>query len=165
MYVRNETSVEWGDTARGVTVRDAEVASGPRGRGSRKPDERSCKEVDMFLHLPIAMMGMLSPVAVSDTVPSFSIASECRFEGQSPEVFDRCSKDEADARQRLEGEWGQFAATDKNTCIVESTIGGFASYVDLLTCLEMSNDVRKADSKSRDPVPNEESQTTGQGRP
>jgi hypothetical protein len=27
----------------------------------------------MFLHLPIAMLGLLSPVAVADTVPSFSI--------------------------------------------------------------------------------------------
>jgi hypothetical protein len=119
----------------------------------------------MFLHLPIAMMGMLSPVAVSDTVPSFSIVSECRFEGDSPEVFDRCSKDEADARQRLEGEWAQFSPADKSTCIVESTIGGFASYVDLLTCLEMSNEVRKEDNKSRGSAANEGSRTVGQGRP
>jgi hypothetical protein len=115
----------------------------------------------MFLHLPIVMMGMLSPVAVSDTVPSFSIERECRFEGESTEVVDRCSKDETDARQKLEGEWAQFAPADKSTCIVESTIGGFASYVDLLTCLEMSNDVRKEDNKSRGP----DSQTVGQGRP
>ena len=119
----------------------------------------------MFLHLPIALMGMLAPVAVADTVPSFSITSECRFEGETSEVVDRCSKDETDARQKLEGEWSQFAPADKNTCIVELTIGGFASYVDLLTCLEMSNDVRKEDGKSRGPVPNEGSQTVGQGRP
>ena len=119
----------------------------------------------MFLHLPIVMMGMLSPVAVADTVPSFSIAKECRFEGQSTEVVDRCSKDETDARQRLEGEWAQFAPEDKNTCIVESTVGGFASYVDLLTCLEMSNDVRKEAGKSGGSGANEGSQTVGQGRP
>ena len=96
----------------------------------------------MFLHLPIAMMAMLSPIAVSDTVPSFSIVRECRFEGESTVAFDRCSKDETEARQRLEAEWAQFVAADKSTCIVELTIGGFASYVDLLTCLEMSNEVR-----------------------
>jgi hypothetical protein len=132
---------------------------------SGKPDEFSCKEVEMFLHLPIAMMGMLSPVAVSDTVPSFSIARECRFEGQTSDVFDRCSKDEADARQRLEGEWAKFAPEDKSTCITESTVGGFASYVDLLTCLEMSDEVRKAENKSPGSVGNEGSQTVGQGRP
>lgn len=118
----------------------------------------------MFLHLPIVMMGMLSPIAVADTVPSFSIERECRFEGESTDVVDRCSKDEADARQRLEGEWAQFAATDKNTCIAESTVGGFASYVDLLTCLEMSNDVRKEEANKSGPAKNGESQTMGQGR-
>jgi hypothetical protein len=118
----------------------------------------------MFLHLPIAMMGMLSPVAVSDTVPSFSIEKECHFEGESREVVDRCSKDETEARQRLEGEWGQFATADKHTCIVESTVGGFASYVDLLTCLEMSNDVRKEAGKSPGSPMNESSPTVGQGQ-
>jgi hypothetical protein len=118
----------------------------------------------MFLHLPIAMMGMLSPIAVSDTVPSFSIVRECRFESESTEAFDRCSKDETDARQRLEGEWAQFVAADKSTCIVESTIGGFASYVDLLTCLEMSNEVRNEGNKSGGPAANEAPQSTGQGR-
>ena len=119
----------------------------------------------MFLHLPIALMGMLAPIAVADTVPSFSISSECRFEGETSEVVDRCSKDETDARQKLEGEWSQFAPADKSTCIVKSTIGGFASYVDLLTCLEMSNDVRKEDGKSGGPGMNEESRTVGHGRP
>jgi hypothetical protein len=119
----------------------------------------------MFLHLPIALMGMLSPIAVSDTMPSFSIVRECRFESESTEAFDRCSKDETDARQRLEGEWAQFNAADKSTCIVESTIGGFASYVDLQTCLEMSNEVRNEGNKSRDPLANEKSQSIGQARP
>lgn len=32
MYVRNETSVEWSDAARGVNVGHAEVARGPRGQ-------------------------------------------------------------------------------------------------------------------------------------
>ena len=118
----------------------------------------------MFLHLPIALMGMLSPVAVADTVPSFSIASECRFEGETSEVVDRCAKDETDARQKLEGEWAQFVPADKNTCIAEATVGGFASYVDLLTCLEMSNDVRKEDDQSRGSAMSEESQTVGQAR-
>jgi len=139
------------------------LVAGEVGRSS-KPDEFSCKEVEMFLHLPIAMMGMLWPVAVADTVPSFSIASECRFEGETTEVVDRCSKDETDARQKLEGEWSQFAPADKNTCIVEATVGGFASYVDLLTCLEMSNDVRKEDGRSRGSDANGQSQTVGQGR-
>ncbi|MGZ3362712.1 MAG: hypothetical protein ACXU84_25595, partial [Xanthobacteraceae bacterium] len=57
------------------------------------------------------------------------------------------------------------APADKSTCIAESTVGGFASYVDLLTCLEMSNDVRKEDNQARGSATNDESQTVGQARP
>ena len=41
------------------------------------------KEADMLLHLPIAILATVSPVAVSDTVPKFDIVRECRFEGGS----------------------------------------------------------------------------------
>jgi hypothetical protein len=42
----------------------------------------------MLLHLPIAIMATLSPVAVSDTVPKFEIASACRFASGSTVEFD-----------------------------------------------------------------------------
>lgn len=96
----------------------------------------------MFFPVSIAMMAMLSPIVVSDTLPAFNIVRECRFEGESTEGFDRCSKDETDARRKLQGEWAQFVGADKSSCTVETTVGGFASYVELLTCLEMANDFR-----------------------
>jgi hypothetical protein len=39
------------------------------------------KEVNMLLHLPIAILATLSPIAVSDTVPKFDTVRECRIEG------------------------------------------------------------------------------------
>jgi hypothetical protein len=51
----------------------------------------------MLLHLPIAIMVTLSPIAVSDSVPQFDIVRECRLEGGSTATFDRCSQDEAAA--------------------------------------------------------------------
>ena len=63
---------------------------GHRGQSNRK-------EADMLLHLPIAIMATLSPVAVSDSVPQFDIVKECRVEGGSSAVFDHCSQDEATA--------------------------------------------------------------------
>jgi hypothetical protein len=35
----------------------------------------------MLLHLPIAILATLSPIAVSDTVPKFDTVRECRIEG------------------------------------------------------------------------------------
>jgi hypothetical protein len=96
----------------------------------------------MLLHLPIVMLATLSPIAISDTLPKFDIVKECRFESESSATFDRCSRDEAEALQKLEVEWPQFVGTDRSACFTEATIGGSASYVELLICLEMARDVR-----------------------
>ena len=95
----------------------------------------------MLLHLPIAILATLSPVAVSDTVPKFDIVRECRFEGGSTTEIDRCSDDENTALRQLERAWTRFAGADKKNCLAAATIGGLASYVELLTCLETARDV------------------------
>ena len=104
----------------------------------------------MLLHLPIAILTMLSPITVSDTVPKFDVAKECRFEGGETTVFDRCSRDETAALEKLQAEWPQFAEADRSACFTEATSAGFASYVDLVICLEMARDVRNAEPNSRD---------------
>jgi hypothetical protein len=103
----------------------------------------------MFVHLPIVIMAMLSPVAVSDTVPKFDIVSECRFEGGSIVELDRCS--EGAALRELQRACAQFARADKRNCIASAAIGGFASYVELLTCLEMARDAKNGDSNPSAP--------------
>jgi hypothetical protein len=110
------------------------------------------EEVEMLFHLPIVMLASFSPIAISDTVPKLNIAKECRFEGGTTAVFDRCSKDEADAFQQLQTEWPQFAEADRRACFTEATVGGLASYVDLQICLEMARDVRNQKPDARDPL-------------
>ena len=102
----------------------------------------------MFLHLPIVILTTLSPIAISDTVPKFDIARECHLESESSAVYERCSQDEADARQKLETEWPEFIRSNRNSCLVETTIGDSASYVELLICLEMARDVDKEDANA-----------------
>ncbi len=104
----------------------------------------------MLLHLSIAMLASLSPIAVSDAVPRFDIAKECRSEGGSTVAFDRCSHDETEALQQLQAEWPQFADADRSACFGEATIAGMTSYVDLLICLEMARDVRNMTPNPRD---------------
>jgi hypothetical protein len=105
----------------------------------------------MLLHLPIAILATLTPVAVSDTVPKFDIVRECRLEGGSTVEFDRCSQDEAEALEQLTSNWAQFTGVDKSSCLSVATVGGFASYVELLTCLEMAREANNTDKSPRDP--------------
>jgi hypothetical protein len=118
----------------------------------------------MLLHLPIAILATLSPIPVSSTVPSFDMARECRFEAGSTVDFDCCSRDEVGALRQLQQEWTQFAGAYKKTCVGETTIGGFASYVELLTCLEIARDVVSANTNPRNPPANSGSRSTQPGR-
>jgi hypothetical protein len=105
----------------------------------------------MLLHLPIVILATLSTIAVSDTLPKFDTVRECGFEGGSTADIDRCSRDEATALGQLQQAWTKFAGADKKTCVDETTLGGFASYVELLTCLEMARDVVSANNNPPEP--------------
>jgi hypothetical protein len=114
----------------------------------------------MFLHLPVVILTTLSPIAISDTVPKFDIAKECHFESESSAVYERCAQDETDARRKLETEWPEFIGAHRSSCLVETTIGDSASYVELLICLEMARDVDKEDANAREPVKAESAPST-----
>jgi hypothetical protein len=122
------------------------------------------KEVDMLLHLPIVILATLLPVAVSNTVPKFDVVRECHYEGGSTADIDRCSRDEAAAFEQLKNEWAQFVGTDKSTCTKEATTSDLASYVELLTCLEMERDVVSANNNPQDPRTKSGSGPTRPGR-
>jgi hypothetical protein len=51
--------------------------------------------------------------------------------------------EEERARARLANEWGQFAPAVQNECTRLSSMKGFQSYVELLTCLHMTQDAKK----------------------
>ena len=47
--------------------------------------------------------------------------------------------------------WVSFVEVDKRGCMTTATTGGVASYVELLTCLEMSGRVKNGDGNPRGP--------------
>ena len=119
----------------------------------------------MLLHLPIAILATLSPIAVSATPPKFDVVRECRHEGGAAADVDRCSRDEGAALAQLKNEWARFIVTDKSTCTKEATTTDFESYVELLTCLEMASEVGKEDRNPRDAGPGTKSLALQLARP
>jgi hypothetical protein len=103
-----------------------------------------CRENEMLLHLPIAILASLPLTPVADTVPKFDIVRGCEAEGDTQALRKKCADDEAEARDQLPPEWAQFDARDKATCLSEANIDSTPSYVELLTCLEMARDVKKS---------------------
>ena len=79
--------------------------------------------------------------AAADQIPAFDIVRNCGAEVAAAgiEKVAGCTKDETDAKNDLDKRWPRFGASDKQACVGESGIGGAQSYVELLTCLEMSS--------------------------
>jgi Collagen triple helix repeat (20 copies) len=81
-----------------------------------------------------------TPIAAHD-LPRLDISATCRAD-QNKATIDNCMADENRARERLEKEWGQFRPADRTQCTQISSMKGFQSYVELITCLEMARDAR-----------------------
>jgi hypothetical protein len=86
-------------------------------------------------------------MCLSLTSIRYAAASPSRPKIQGKEAgqdlaYSACVKSEQAMRQKLSKEWGTFAPAEKSHCI-GSEKGGYASYTDLITCLEMARDARK----------------------
>ena len=69
--------------------------------------------------------------------------------------MEACTRDELTARDQISKQWAQFSQTDKTRCIRLATLGSEPSYVELLTCLEMSRDARKLPEHNENRVDNQ----------
>ena len=127
--------------------------------------ETARKKVNMLLHLPIAILAALSPIAVSDTVPKFDSVRECNLEGGPSADVTRCSRDEAAALRQLQEGWAQYTGADRKDCTAEATIGDFASYVELLSCLEMARDAESTNNNPQSARAKSELQVMPLGSP
>jgi hypothetical protein len=91
--------------------------------------------------LPMILAGSYM-VLVADKIPELNINPSCRAAAGAAVSINRnednCKHDEQDARAKLEEEWSGFTPTQQQQCVRLSSLGGSPSYVELLTCLELS---------------------------
>ena len=76
----------------------------------------------------------------ANKLPAFDIARNCKEETSGSGIGgpESCARDETQAKNELAKRWSSFSASQKKECVGEGSIGGEESYVELLTCLEMS---------------------------
>jgi hypothetical protein len=90
--------------------------------------------------------------AQAGSVPNLNVRPVCRGIAQqavtpgergNPDLgYGRCIRSEMAMRRKLIRRWARYTPDEKANCIKSET-GGFASYTDLATCLEMARDARK----------------------
>ena len=83
--------------------------------------------------------------AAESQVPRLDVTPTCRPLDKTDMILDekRCRQIENDARDQLVRQWADFPAADRTLCTQTATMGGTASYVHLITCLELKRDVAK----------------------
>jgi hypothetical protein len=95
---------------------------------------------------PVMMVGGHLLIAVADKVPDLNFEPICReAAGENLGLKDDsaiCIGDERAARDALAKRWSEFESADRARCIRLSTTNRTASYVEVLTCLEMDRDAK-----------------------
>jgi hypothetical protein len=86
--------------------------------------------------------------------PVLQVGPSCEAAGRGAVVLGRnkeaCMADENQALNTLKQNWSKYVASDKTLCIGMESTGGPASYVELLSCIEVNRDAR--DIQSADPL-------------
>ena len=104
------------------------------------------------------MLGASLAVTVSEAVPKFDVEASCRAAARANEAIGladsestkNCIRDEEEARSELVQKWASFSAADRTRCVGETMAGGDSpSYVDILTCLQLTQDVEAQNALPR----------------
>jgi hypothetical protein len=99
--------------------------------------------------VPVSLMALGATLVMfaADRVPTFDVKASCSSVAklglsvsQSP---DACIKDEEEARAQLKEKWDSYPVADRNRCVATTEIGGTPSYVEIITCLQIAQDVKK----------------------
>jgi hypothetical protein len=78
--------------------------------------------------------------------PTLQVGASCEAAASGSVVAgrnkDSCLADENTARDTLKQNWPKYLAADRSDCVTLENSGGPASYVELLSCLEVMRDAR-----------------------
>jgi hypothetical protein len=91
------------------------------------------------------LLGCLASPAWADAVPDLDVEKTC----QSAQVantsisdqanYDGCLRSEREAKKEAERHWGNYTPAAKRQCQDQFKAGGFPSYVEMVTCLELAS--------------------------
>lgn len=94
--------------------------------------------------LVAAVMFAATAVAQAAEVPTLDVSKTCKpIAADVPIDEERCYHAEREAHDQLAKSWNEHTASDRSMCTASATMGGTASYVGLLTCLEMKREVAR----------------------
>src|SRR5262245_21273612 len=86
-------------------------------------------------------------ILAADAVPKFNVEQTCRRAGEVSVSLGRsagdCKRDEEDAHSKLQQDWAQYTPAQRTGCVRFTSLGSPPSYVELLTCLEITKQAKE----------------------
>lgn len=83
-------------------------------------------------------------LSVADELPSFNVEASCKavegFGLAIEHTLESCVQDENAAKTELGKNWATYPPAERSRCVADTMVGD-PSYVDVLTCLQMAQDV------------------------
>jgi hypothetical protein len=97
-------------------------------------------------YVVVLMLGLPAAIALADSPPKLNVAPSCDAAARGAISAGRdkeaCLVDERTAEDDLAQNWSKYNAADKTQCVGNVKTGGPASYVELLSCLEIMRDAK-----------------------
>ncbi|GJD79844.1 hypothetical protein [Methylobacterium gregans] len=95
----------------------------------------------------LALLGCLTGAARADAVPNLDIEKTCKSAGRvdigssatEEESRNGCLRSEREARKEAERRWSNYTPAAKKQCQSQFQAGGYPSYVEMVTCLELAS--------------------------
>ena len=95
----------------------------------------------------VSQFGSPLVIPVGDRMPVINVEKTCKDSFAADKAggivlaqpLENCLRDENDAKQQLDPVWLTYPAPLRERCEKEATLLGEGSYVDLLTCIQMSD--------------------------
>jgi hypothetical protein len=104
------------------------------------------------LLLPVVLLPLSAALASGGRVPELNVKAICKardadaklLRSTTGQSIDECVQGEEAARQQLNSFWSNTAAAIRNRCVSEGHSLGTTSYLDLVTCIQMVDELKDA---------------------
>lgn len=110
----------------------------------------------------------LQAAAFADDPPKLDVTTTCNGSAQFAITVGRdkeaCMEDERQAETTLAQNWSKYSADDRTQCTGTVKTGGPASYVELLSCLEVMRDAKEFREGDQHPPSDQPSPSTRRRR-
>jgi hypothetical protein len=117
------------------------------GHWQRPPaDEEMMSAPANKIAVVMLMLALPAAIARADSPPRLDVTPSCEAAARGAisagRDKDSCLNDEQTAENVLAQNWSNYDAADKSQCVGNVKTGGPASYVELLSCLEIMRDAK-----------------------